>query len=253
MEQQLLQRAENRDDKPQRSVKGSNPTVSSEDVVAAGTLKTDWYLAAFVGGAFTSQTSIVLERSNPFFVSVNRAKDVSVNTSQVVGVKAGLCPSYFLNLCGELEFDHFRPNIDEQQARGVVIGPGGTSPQAFVSNVDLSAWNLGLSAIARFGLLADSGYPLGKRLHFYLGGGPSFLWTEARSGSAPTGGREDSKFAVGVHALSGLKYFITKNLAVFGEYKFKHWEPHSFNLGADRFEPGSFNSHLYYLGLALHP
>jgi opacity protein-like surface antigen len=106
---------------------------------------------------------------------------------------------------------------------------------------------------SRIGFFEAAGYPLKKRFHFYVGGGPSFVWTTARSGSLTAGSTKDTNFVVGFHALAGLKYFITEKLSVFGEYKFKHWEPKAFKLGSDHFDVSSFNANLFYIGLAFHP
>jgi len=188
----------------------------------------DWYIGGFVGGAFTLNPDVTLTRNFSSGTSVIKGKDVSFDASPLVGAKSGLCPGYFPNLCVELEFDYFQPSVDEQFARGVVIRPTSVGDEASIIDVDLSVWNLGLNAVGRMGFLQEPGYPLERRLHLYLGVGPLFVWTRGQSGSSPTGGEKDKNFSVGVQALTGIKSFITKNLAVFGEYKFKHWDPGRF-------------------------
>jgi opacity protein-like surface antigen len=252
MEQELRQRVKEQGPTEAQAAVPVGPaaphaSVSSREIV------NDWYLAGFVGGAFPLQTNAVTTRTNVFFASINDGKDIPINASPLVGAKAGLCLDYFPNLCSEAEFDYFRPKIDEQFARGTTTGPGGVAEGAGVPDVDLTVYNLGLSAIGRVGFLEAAGYPLKKRLHLYLGGGPSFVWTAAHSGSTPTGGANDRNFVVGFHALAGLKYFITEKFAVFGEYKFKHWAPKAFSLGTDHFDVSSFNANLFYIGLAFHP
>ena len=140
--------------------------------------------------------------------------------------------------------------------------------------LDLNVWTLGLNAVGRIGFLPEGGYPLGRRLHLYQGVGPSFVWTRAkfkdRIAAEFFAGKKDTDFSVGVQALTGLKYFITKNLAVFWEYKFKYWDPDfKFSLTGDFTQsvPGAgfvttnptqninlkgLYTNSFYVGLAFH-
>lgn len=117
-----------------------------------------------------------------------------------------------------------------------------------------------LKAVGRMGFLRETGYPLGRRLHLHLGVGPSFVWTRAEFRTSPFAGTKDTDFTVGVQALAGVKYFITKNLAVFGEYKFKHWDPgFRFStedsvgrLFSEKFNPDGLDVNVFNTGLAFH-
>jgi hypothetical protein len=252
MEQELRQKVK---DQGPAEVQTALPAAPAASTAPASGRKivNDWYLAGFVGGAFTLRSNAVFSTVPPLEPSTSLGEDVSLTASPVVGAKGGVCLNYFPNFCGELELEHFRPNIDEQQTRGVFFFPTGTIAGGFFPNMDLSVWNLGLSFLGQIGFVEGVEYPLAKRLHLYLGGGPSFVWTEARAGSSPFGGKKDVNFVLGFHALAGLKYFITEKFSVFGEYKFKHWEPGVFKLGSGRFDLSSFNANLFYIGLAFHP
>ena len=260
MEQELKRRVE----EPKAAVEiqnGMPPTVPG----AMPAKTSDWYIGGFVGGAFTLNPDVTLTRNFSVLPSVQKGENVSFDASPLVGAKSGLCPGYFPNLCVELEFDYFQPSVDGQSVRGVTTFPTRVIESVFITKVDLSVWNLGLNAVGRMGFLQEPGYPLERRLHLYLGVGPLFVWARGQSGSAPTGGEKDTTFSVGVQALTGIKYFITKNLAVFGEYKFKHWDPGRFKficrlefcLGGsvdriDEFDPDSLNVNVFNMGLAFH-
>jgi len=224
-------------------------------VLVAGAMPakaSDWYIGGFVGGAFTLKPDVTLTRNFSVDPSVGKGKNVSFDASPLVGAKSGLCPGFFPNLCVELEFDYFQPSVDAQSVQGVRTTPTRVIEGAFITKVDLSVWNLGLNAVGRMGFLQEPGYPLERRLHLYLGVGPLFVWARGQSGSSPTGGEKDTTFSVGVQALTSIKYFITKNLAVFGEYKFKHWDPSTLKLGIDEFNPDSLNVNVFNQGLAFH-
>ncbi len=250
----------------------------------------EFYLAGFVGGAFLNRTDLdITHDTGPpsggggggSLIEI-KARGVTFDSSPVVGAKGGFCPGALPNLCVELEFDHLNPKIENQVVKGDVTDDGvPIFSQAGVHALDLSVWNLGLNLIGRVAFLPESGYPLGGRMHLYGGAGPSFVWTHAKeigceSSALVVGisatiandcGKSDTDFSVGVQALGGVKFFITKNLAVFGEYKFKHWTSdfrfsHSGPAGGvvgaaaatldTRIENVTFNTHLFYVGLAYH-
>lgn len=237
----------------------------------------EWYLGGFVGGAFTLDTD-VKSTGTPIngVLFPGSGNNVSLDASPLVGAKGGLCLGFFPNLCAEIEFDYFQPKIGGESASGkqviVPIQVGSQREFSSVPRLDLNVWNLGVNAVGRMGFLSEAGYPLGRRLHLYLGVGPSFVWTRAKFKDRTFGiffaGKKDTDFSVGVQALTGIKYFITENLAVFAEYKFKHWDPHfkfsrtgSFvsSGGAavtlnptQKINPSSLNTNLFYMGLVFH-
>ena len=242
----------------------------------------EWYAAGFVGGAFPNNDdfkvtidSQLVAPPPPGAVTTTEAKvrDGTFLASPLVGVKGGVCPSALPNFCAELEFDHFNPTLDTQITAGnFTFAPGVFANSAFVNKVDLSVWDLGLNLIGRVPFLMESGYPLGGRAHLYAGAGPAFVWTKARDQCQTFGvgsfcGGTDTNFSVGVQALGGLKFFITKNLALFGEYKYKHWRSEFNFKGSGSFTAGGatttfndttkikdldFNVNLFSVGLALH-
>ena len=244
----------------------------------------EWYAAGFVGGAFPNNDDFKITNDSlyvgipPPTTTEIKVRDGTFLASPLAGVKGGVCPSLFPNFCVELEFDHFNPTLDTQVAKGETSFPPffGNVSFAPAGKLDLSVWDLGLNLIGRLPLLKESGgYPLGGRLHLYAGAGPDFVWTKARDqcisfvspgGSGIVCGKTDTDFSLGVQALGGLKFFITKNLALFGEYKFNHWRSELKFSGSGQstvfvaatFNETSkithldFNVNLFSVGLALH-
>jgi opacity protein-like surface antigen len=257
----------------------------------------EWYVGAFVGGAFPMSDDIQVDRSlsetvtfSPFFSPLRfsetertKARGATYDTSPVVGLKTGVCPSFFPYVCAEIDFDYFQPTLSAQRiagttqttftANGSTFGPF-TSNTATLPSADIDVWDLGLNLIGRFGFLPEADFPLGRRLHLYLGGGPSVIWTRAKNvctgfagAPAEACGGNDTDTSVGVQALAGVRFFITRNLAVFAEYKFKHWaSDFAFSSAADQaFSFGQaaqtaqtkisgldFNIQMISVGLSLH-
>jgi opacity protein-like surface antigen len=224
----------------------------TSEPAAADALDWEWYVGAFAGAAFPTSDDVKIRRSvtetdtSTFFPPVTfgltetiTARGASFDASPVVGAKAGVCPGFFPYLCAELGFGYVRPTLGAQTTAGTTSAvftidgspvDQSSSNVAQVSRVDLNVWDLGLNLIGRFGVLPEPDYPLGKRLHLYLGAGPSVVWTQAKNvctgfSGAPgeVCGGKDTDTTIGVQALAGVRVFITKNLAIFGEYQFKHW------------------------------
>ena len=233
----------------------------------------EWYLGALVGGSFPAdidmKSKMVAPSENEVFTY--KTKNLDLNNSAVVGAKGGVCPGFFPYLCLELEFDYFWPSIAGQTATNRGTACESDSCDSFSSSrrhkADIRVANLDPMLIARYAFLQAAGYPLGGRLHLYAGVGPAFLWTTAKIKTNEFGidevadnlsGKKDTDFAVGVAVPVGIKYFFTKNLAIFAEYKYKHWSP-SFKFSAteegDPFKLTTkthMNANLVYVGLAWH-
>jgi len=252
----------------------------------------EWYLGGFVGGAFPQNTDFQLTKPQqqeltfpgppplifsqpPYSVEVKSQLEPSL----MGGGKAGVCPRFFPYLCAELEFDYFQPDMEGQNPfQTPFSGVADAFRRLPLARFDFRVYDLGLNLIGRMAILKEAGYPLGGRLHLYLGAGPSFIWTTAKdkdcvSGleitSQPSEGgilllpvlnpsrcnQTNTDFSVGVQALAGGKFFLTKHVALFSEYKFKHWRSDFvFQSGGGGYQIGDvdFNVHLVYVGLAFH-
>src|SRR5262245_16153016 len=159
---------------------------------AAEALSWEWYVGAFVGGAFPMSDDVTVTRSesetftSPFnapssnsFTQRASARGATYDASPVVGGKTGVCPGFFPYLCVELDFDYFQPTLGAQTTAGRTTesstsdgsqsGPFTTANFAEIPRVDFSVWDLGFNLIGRFGFLPESEFPLGQRLHLYLG------------------------------------------------------------------------------------
>lgn len=250
----------------------------------------EWYVGGFVGGAFPQNTDlrftgqettgfsvlplIILGTTQAFEV---KAKDRSLDPSLLGGAKGGVCPRFFPYLCAELEFEYFQPEMGGHNPfQAPFLDVEDLARRAPLARFDFRVYNLGLNLIGRMPVLKEAGYPLGGRLHLYLGVGPSFVWTTAKDkdcfsgleliGQPAQGGiqlipridpsrcnQTNTDFSVGVQALAGGKFFLTKHVALFSEYKFKHWHSDfAFQPGGIQHQDIDFNVHLVYVGLAFH-
>ena len=228
------------------------------------------YVSGYAGVAITEDKDLrtELELNGTPFVN-GRARDLSFDPSVVFGGKAG----YFFerNLLGgnvglELDVYHFEPDLDAQTVRfsGLLAGFNGdfqTRLQA--ADVELTAVTLNL--LYRFRLLPAPQYPLG-RLQPYVGLGVGAFIARLSTQTSPFDTNKDisdTDVRAGVQALGGLRFFLTRNIALFAEYKFIQTDTFSFSFkesgtvfgfpatetARDR---ADITSHLFYGGIGFH-
>lgn len=184
-------------------------------LMASTAARAEFYIAGQGGVSFPGSFSNVQGVGPLFGGSGFKASDLDLATSPLYGAKVG----YFLPgltwLGIEAEYFYTNPHIKQQPfsittPSGQVLNRIGDKPGAH-TRMQTAALNL----IAR--------YP-GKRFQPYIGIGPAMYWARI-SGSEilPVGsGRplSASDSSIGLNALVGARYFLTKQLAVFTEYKY---------------------------------
>ncbi|MFQ5913108.1 MAG: outer membrane protein [Nitrospinota bacterium] len=180
----------------------------------------DFFMAVFVGAAIPLDTD--LKVTDPPTSTNFTATDVELDTSASIGGKigawwTGLRPSTGLDFGAELDITHFGPDINSQgtSASGTFLG---IPIIGVVTNrIDLSATIIAVNLLARWPLGVSPGLPHG-RWHPYVGIGGGFEILDAD----PAGPGDDSDTTEVLQVLAGLKFFLTRYLALFGEYKYTH-------------------------------
>ena len=228
------------------------------------------YFSAYAGVAVTEDKDLrtELELNGTPFVN-GRARDLSFDSSVVFGGKAG----YFFerNLLGgnvglELDVYHFEPDLDAQTVRfsGLLAGFNGDI-QTRLQSADVEITAVTLNLLYRFRLLPAPQHPRG-RLQPYVGVGVGAFIARLSTQTSPFDTNKDisdTDVRAGVQALGGLRFFLTRNIALFAEYKFIQTDTFSFNFkesgtvfgfpatetARDR---ADITSHLFYGGIGFH-
>jgi len=228
------------------------------------------YLAGYLGGAFTESKDLRTELElNGAPVVNGRAKNLTFDDALVYGGKAG----YFFgtdilggNTGIELDVYHFKPDVSPQSVkfRGLLAGVTGDT-RTEIQRADIQITAVTLNALYRFRLAADREYPNG-RVQPYVGiGGGAFIARLATKTSPFDENKDisDTDVRAGFQALAGARWFVTRNLALFAEYKFIQTDTFSFSFkesgtifggpftetARDR---ADITSHLLYGGFGFH-
>jgi opacity protein-like surface antigen len=231
------------------------------------------YVLGYVGAAVTHDKDLRTEMQLNDAPFVNgRADDLSFETSILFGAKGG----YFVDqpvlgghVGAELDVYHFRPDLDEQRVKftGLLAGVNGQSTTRLQS-ADIEVTGVTINLLYRFGLLAGPTYPRG-RLQPYVGvGAGAFIARLATTTSPFDVNKEiaDTDVQPGIQALVGSRWFLTRNIALFAEYKYLQTETFSFTFresgtiaafGGLPFtetarDRADITSHLFYGGLGFH-
>jgi opacity protein-like surface antigen len=175
-----------------------------------------------------------------------KGSDLDLATSPIYGAKVG----YFfprLNWLGiEGEFLYSNPHMKQQRTTSTgtfntPLGPvTGTATQD-VPGAHVRMMTAAANVIAR--------YP-GKRFQPYIGVGFTMNWARFSS-PAPRLGRAQvaSDTSPGFNVLAGSRFFLTKHVALFGEYKYMK---SSFDFGNNVLFQADYSAHNLIAGVSLH-
>ena len=149
--------------------------------------------------------------------------DFDLARSTMYGVKLGTFQPTQLRWLGmETEFFYTNPHVKQQDIETFVDGVSSGVTNFAGAHVRVATW--AVNWIVR--------YP-GKHLQPYAGVGPGIFWGRLSGIDLGTG----SDTSLGLNALAGIRFFLTKNMALFGEYKYNRT---SFDFG------GTASLHVLY-------
>jgi opacity protein-like surface antigen len=178
------------------------PLATPHDARAQG------FADVFAGVAFTPKNDVDLTLNGVTATGESDFKD-----SFSVGVRGGYWWSFF---GVGLDVSYFRPELDPDDATagGVTI------------STDLDVWGLGVNALLRGQLIKDTDVPEG-RLQPYVFGGPTLFITrfDVDLSGAASGGESDDSTRLGFTAGGGVAFMITRQIGLFGEYRFTYNRP----------------------------
>jgi opacity protein-like surface antigen len=182
----------------------------------------EWFVDLYAGAAFTEADDHDNRAAN-LDVTVF---DIAYRDSALVGGRFGYWFESLTFLGVGVDASHvFGPDIGTQTATFEACFPAGClgGPQP-VRRANLAVTSVGLDILLRWPLLASPAFPRG-RLQPYVAAGPAVFFStfDDTANFAPSG-QSASDTAVGVKAGGGLAWHLSRWVAVFGEYRFTHFE-----------------------------
>jgi opacity protein-like surface antigen len=179
-------------------------------------------------------------------------QDLKLDRSASIGGKVGVWFTTIRPKTGidfGLEFDvmNFRPDVQEGQVLRASGTVGGVPVSGLVTNhSDLNATLFAVNLLARLPIAVSDELPNG-RLSPYVGVGGGVQRTSIH----PGGGDEGVDIAPAFQALAGLKVFLVRQVALFGEYKFTH-ASHTFGIDPTGEIKLDVTVNHFVAGLSLH-
>jgi Outer membrane protein beta-barrel domain len=207
----------------------------------------DISLSGFAGFAIPLTTTV--NQTNATQSTNFTAQDVKLDSSGSYGMKltawtTALRPKNGFDLGIELDHTRFSADTRAQTASAGGVSQGVAVQSAFVNKNEVGIRSIAVNALFRIPYGVTEALPHG-RWYPYVGVGGGVQRATMRL----TDGSEDSNSALLVQGLAGIKIFIVKHVAIFGEYKFTYAD-HSFVFDATRNE--TIQAHHMTFGVALH-
>jgi opacity protein-like surface antigen len=200
------------------------------------------YVAGQVGYTVPNKLSNIKIDEDPVLPPGTTTNDFSLKNSLLYGAKVG---HYFNSLRWlGLEVEAFRttPHIKQQNVTFNV--PGGC-PLSTCS-ADLPGSTLGITTVA-FNVVGR--YP-GERLQPYGAVGLGVFF--AHLNDKTTGDSQNSNARPGLNTQLGLRYLVTKNISLFGEWKYNYVR-FNFDPTPNLFQfAGTYSAHNFVFGVGYH-
>jgi opacity protein-like surface antigen len=222
-----------------RDVKARLPIVILLLVLCPVTTRAETYVAGefgvtlpSIGKGLTNQeltsTSVSTSAGTATFPSGTEVSDQSLKSSFLFGGKVGHFFSRYKWLGIEAEVFHTTPHIKQQQITltsptSVTFTPSGGGPPVSAGN-QFSTDGQFPGAHFRVITLAPLNfvfrYP-GNRLQPYVAVGPGIFFGRI-STAVPSGPDSQSSTTIGLNTQAGLRYFMTRHVSMFGEWKYNY-------------------------------
>jgi opacity protein-like surface antigen len=180
----------------------------------------EWYADVYGGSAYTPRSDVTLEVRPPGLDLDHTFHDVKWDPSGEIGARIGYwfdsAPWYGMGL----DVFRFNANIPSQTVDATILGM--TSPAA-LQEIDVSVTAFAFDLVRlRNGFLASPDYPKG-RLQPYFTAGPALFRVQAKNvGNAELTTQSGTDTSTGYKVGGGVSWQLTKELAIFGEYRYTH-------------------------------
>jgi opacity protein-like surface antigen len=204
-------------------------------VTGPGLASAEWFGDLYLGAAFTQNHDVKAKFTFLGTSADVTGQDLRFDTSVVGGGRFGYWFGALPWLGLGLDVSYFQPDISAQTVNfavnGISVGSG------LSDKIDLSVVDISFDLMLRWpGLMASQQFPTG-RLQPYFTVGPAIFIAAAKDSTnfGIPNNQSSTDTSVGVKVGTGVTFMLTRNIGVFGEYRFTHFSP---EFGFDVARPG---------------
>ena len=196
---------------------------AAELLATASPVSAEWFADLYAGAAYTSNSDVTLVVNPPSGPADHTFHDVKWDNSAVFGGRVGYWFETTPWFGVGLDVFHFDSNIPSQTVSTTILGA--TAP-ATLQEIDFSIIAIAFDVVRlRVPLQVSPEFPNG-RLQPYATAGPAMFRTRAKNiGNAQLSTATATDSSWGIKVGAGLTWQLTKQVAVFGEYRFTHFRP----------------------------
>ena len=177
----------------------------------------------------TNSTSTTSPSGTLTFPSGTELSDQSLKSSLLLGVKFGHFFSKARWLGIETELFRTTPHIKQQNLTftsgsggPITFTPTAPGPSSNISELtSVGAPGLNFRVITWAPMNVVFRYP-GQRLQPYIAIGPGIFFARLRDSSITSGPDSQSSTKIGLNTQLGLRYYMTRNVSMFGEWKYNY-------------------------------
>ncbi len=171
--------------------------------------------------------------------SAAKLTDLDLTRSGIYGIKLGLVQPDPLDwLAIETEFFYSNPHVKQQDITFTAPGVLTRTENFAGAHIRVAAW--AVNWIVR--------YP-GERFQPYAGGGPGIYWGRISGNESDPAFGTASDTSLGLNALAGTRFLLTKKIGLFAEYKYNRA---TFDFGGNVSLHVLYQAHHFVGGLSLH-
>ncbi len=191
----------------------------------AGRVAAEPYVGVYLTGIPSSESDVDAEQTflTTGALTQYQVKDAKIGSSVVYGGMVGYRFPSWSFLAVEADAYHLSPGVKAQTRLATTVGAAPTPITSREGDLDITI--VALSAVGNVSLLQDETRPDG-RLQLYAGAGLGiFLTSVNATGSSPNAASvtiRDSDTSVGPHFKVGARYFLTRTLGAFVEFRYAH-------------------------------
>ena len=202
----------------------------------------------FLGGAFTESSEPTLKIPVGGVATTITSKGVHHDDSIMFGGRGGYWIDSFPYLGFGLDVSHFDADAAPQSTI-VVFSPdlfGLSGPSQQLKKIEIGVTVISFDLMLRWPLMVSPAFPKGQ-LQPYIAVGPAlFIVTAKDFGNLGPTTQSDTDTSVGVKVAGGLTWMFTKNIGVFGEYRFLHYTPeNTFTNSVDPLTGAAATAHIH--------